>query len=80
MNGTFPESCKIATIIPISKPGKDNSNPANYRPIAMDTILSGFDFAFAYLDDILKSQSLGEHKCNIIAEGFRFIYLAFRFS
>ena len=29
----------------------------------MDTMLSGFDFAVAYLDDILiKSQSLGEHK------------------
>ena len=35
INGTFPESWKIATIIPISKPEKDNSNPANYRSIAL---------------------------------------------
>ena len=29
----------------------------------MDAMLSGFDFAVAYLDDILmKSQSLGEYK------------------
>ena len=35
INETFPESWKIATIIPISKPGKDYSNPANYRPIAL---------------------------------------------
>ena len=28
MNGTFPESWKIATIIPIPKPGKDNTNPS----------------------------------------------------
>ena len=32
INGTFPESWKIGAIIPISKPGKDNSN---YRPIAL---------------------------------------------
>ena len=35
INGTFPESWKISTIILISKPGKDNSNPANYRPTAL---------------------------------------------
>ena len=35
MNGTFPESWKIATIIPIPKPGKDNTNPFHYRPIAL---------------------------------------------
>ena len=36
--------------------------PAIFHQV-MDTMLSGFDFAVAYLDDILmKSQSLGEHK------------------
>ena len=35
----FPESWKIATIIPISKPGRDSSNLANYRPIALTSCL-----------------------------------------
>ena len=39
INGTFPESWKIATLISISKPGKDNSNPANYCPIALTSCL-----------------------------------------
>ena len=39
INGTFPESWKTATIILISKPGKDNSNPANYHPIPLTSCL-----------------------------------------
>ena len=39
INGTFPESWKIATVIPISKLGKDNSNPANYHSIALTCCL-----------------------------------------
>ena len=39
MNGTFPESWKIATIIPILKPGKDNTNPSHYHPIALTSCL-----------------------------------------
>ena len=39
MNGTFSESWKIATIIPIPKPGKDNTNPSHYRPIALTSCL-----------------------------------------
>ena len=39
INGTFPESWKITAIIPISKPGKDNSNPANYHRIALTICL-----------------------------------------
>ena len=39
INGTFLESWKIATIIPISAPGKDNSNPANNCPIALTSCL-----------------------------------------
>ena len=31
----FPTSWHDATIIPIPKPGKDHSNPSNYRPIAL---------------------------------------------
>ena len=33
--GNVPKSWKEATIIPIPKPGKDNANPNNYRPIAL---------------------------------------------
>ena len=36
---TFPESWHSATIIPIPKPGKDHSNPTNYRPIALTNCL-----------------------------------------
>ena len=32
--GKFPESWELATIIPIPKPGKDLTEPTNYRPIA----------------------------------------------
>ena len=32
--GKLPESWKEAVIVPIPKPGKDSSNPENYRPIA----------------------------------------------
>ena len=35
INGTFPESWKIAVIIVISKPGEDQLNPATYHPIAL---------------------------------------------
>ena len=33
--GKLPTSWKEAVIIPIRKPGKDASNPMNYRPIAL---------------------------------------------
>ena len=32
---TFPESWREPIIISIPKPGKDNFNPLNYRPIAL---------------------------------------------
>ncbi|GBN77000.1 hypothetical protein AVEN_19543-1 [Araneus ventricosus] len=35
----FPSSWQQAIIIPISKPGKDPSNPLNYRPIALTNCL-----------------------------------------
>ena len=31
----IPDSWKEAVVVPISKPGKDSTNPANYRPIAL---------------------------------------------
>ena len=37
--GLFPESWRLATIIPISKPGKDHAEPKNYRPIALTICL-----------------------------------------
>ena len=33
--GDFPNSWSKATVIPIPKPGKDHTNPSNYRPIAL---------------------------------------------
>ena len=33
--GDFPTEWREATIIPIPKPGKDTTNPNNYRPIAL---------------------------------------------
>ena len=34
-----PKSWKDATIIPVPKPGKDNTNPNNYRPIALTSCI-----------------------------------------
>lgn len=39
MNGNFPLSWRKAIIIPIPKPGKDHSDPNNYRPIALTSCL-----------------------------------------
>jgi len=37
--GTFPRRWKRAKIIPIAKPGKENSmDPLKYRPISLPTI------------------------------------------
>ena len=37
--GKFPDDWQYATIIPISKPGKDPVEPNNYRPIALTSCL-----------------------------------------
>ena len=37
--GNVPKSWKEATIISIPKPGKDNTNPNNYRPIALTSCI-----------------------------------------
>ena len=37
--GVFPESWRLATIIPIQKPGKNPAEPTNYRPIALTSCL-----------------------------------------
>ena len=37
--GVFPENWRLATIIPIFKPGKDHAEPSNYRPIALTSCL-----------------------------------------
>ena len=34
-SGTFPQSWREALIIPVPKPGKDHTDPNNYRPIAL---------------------------------------------
>ena len=37
--GVFPESWRLAAIIPFQKPGKDHAEPTNYRPIALTSCL-----------------------------------------
>ena len=37
--GKDPENWELATIIPIPKPGKDHTEPTNYRPIALTNCL-----------------------------------------
>ena len=37
--GKFPESWELSTIIPVPKPGKDHTEPTNYRPIALTCCL-----------------------------------------
>ena len=37
--GILPDSWKEAIVIPIPKPGKDFTNPANYRPIALTSCI-----------------------------------------
>ena len=39
ISDTFPTSWRQAEVIPIPKPGKDSSNPTNYRPIALTSCL-----------------------------------------
>ena len=38
-SGILPDSWKEAIVIPIPKPGKDSTNPANYRPIALTSFI-----------------------------------------
>ena len=37
--GEYPETWRLATILPIPKPGKDHAEPTNYRPIALTSCL-----------------------------------------
>ena len=37
--GNIPKSWKEATVIPISKPDKDHTDPTNYRPIALTSCI-----------------------------------------
>ncbi|GFN87052.1 RNA-directed DNA polymerase from mobile element jockey [Plakobranchus ocellatus] len=41
--GTIPPSWREASVVPIPKPGKDPSDPSNFRPIALTSCL--YDFA-----------------------------------
>ena len=36
--GDLPSIWKLANVIPIPKPGKDHSEPSNYRPIALTSV------------------------------------------
>ena len=39
ITGKFPEDGQYATIIRIPKPGKDSTEPNNFRPIALTSCL-----------------------------------------
>ena len=39
VSGNFPSSWHDAIVIPIPKPGKDPTNPSNYRPIALTSCI-----------------------------------------
>ena len=39
IKGIFPETWKQATVIPIPKQGKDDTDPTNYRPISLTSCL-----------------------------------------
>ena len=66
-SGFFPPSWKTAHIIPISKPGKDPSNPSNYRPIAltsclcklMERMVNSRLMWFLETEDLLSSKQCG---------------------
>jgi hypothetical protein len=36
----FPKEWRHATVIPIAKPGRDHSDPSNYRPISLPSTIS----------------------------------------
>ena len=38
-SGDFPETWHQAIVVPIPKPGKDPTNPTNYRPIALTSCI-----------------------------------------
>ena len=37
--GSFPDCWREAIIVPVPKPGKDHTNPSNYRPIALTSCI-----------------------------------------
>jgi len=37
--GQFPPNWRDAIVIPIPKPGKDHTNPSNYRPIVLTSCI-----------------------------------------
>ncbi len=39
LSGNFPSSWHDAIVVPIPKPGKDHSDPTNYRPIALTSCI-----------------------------------------
>ena len=39
VSGSFPPAWRKALVVPIAKPGKDHTNPSNYRPIALTSCL-----------------------------------------
>ena len=68
-NGLVPDFHKVATLIPILKPGKDKHYPSSYRPIALLSCFSKlverliFNRLYTYLEN---NNLINKHQC-----GFR---------
>ena len=39
LSGNFPSSWRTSTVIPVLKPGKQESDPGSYRPIALTSCI-----------------------------------------
>ena len=69
INGVYPKIWSEATIIPIPKPGKDKSQPMNYRPIALTcTMCKVFE---KILNKRLKNHLKLTNQLSIHQSGFR---------
>ena len=65
----FPSAWTKAVVVPIPKPGKDHSNPSNYRPIALTSCLCKTMERMVYIRLLWKLEQCGAldiHQC-----GFR---------
>jgi hypothetical protein len=63
--GFFPSAWKIGKIVPIAKPGKDSSSPANFRPITLLPIVGKIfekTILYRFLDFVEDNQILRDQQ------------------
>lgn len=66
--GAFPETWKVASVLPFAKPGKDSTLPVSYRPISLLSLLS--KIAEKLIANRIKAELI--HKQTIPPEQFGF--------